>query len=167
MLIEDSVTMNEDRNFNLTDNIWYVTTIKDNEIVTLPVKITSSVIAQGRGYSTRYYILSYEVKIFKSFLHKWFDKQTIEYKPLNIKVLSDFVKKTPEEAELSYYNIMHTPHKDFTLLVKKRNEFINKNPDIFLNKMVNYNGISMSHPPKLFGDMEYNGFEVTRNISSN
>ena len=29
MLIEDSVTMIEDRNFNLTDNIWYVSTIKE------------------------------------------------------------------------------------------------------------------------------------------
>ena len=159
--------MIEDRNFNLTDNILYVTTIKDNDIVTIPVKITSMVIAQGRGYSTRYYTLSYEVITFKSFLHKWFNKLSVEYKPLKTKVLSDFVKKTPEEAELSYYNIMHTPHKDFTLLVKKRNDYIDRNPDVYLNKMMNYGGISMSHPPKLFGDMEYNGFEVTRNISSN
>jgi len=85
---------------------------------------------------------------YKSFIHKWFNKSSIRYVLHDEYIDIRFVKETDLEARISYLNILSKPNESLKPTIEKITyEFALKYPDIFLNKIQNYRGLIMSHPP--------------------
>jgi len=138
------------------NEIYYIAYIDNNEeLKSLPVKLEqiykeSSPYSSNRiYYQTKLYLPHY---YYKSFMHKWFDKKSVKYILDDKYVSIEYIAPTSHESIIKLLCITKSPHKGIKdIIANVLDTFADTYPDIYLDKIQNYSGMTCSHPPYIKG----------------
>ena len=152
------------------DTIYYIAYIDSNkEVKALPVKLEQIYIESSpysnhkRFFLTKLYLPQY---YYKSFMHKWFNKESVKYiLDTGPYISTEYLANTSQEAIINLLSITKSPHKGIKNIINKiLDTFADNYPDIYLDKIQNYSGMTCSHPPYIKGysiEVPDNSFRVT------
>lgn len=176
MMIYDGPSEYYKRGFNSEfkkDTPYYVALVnKNNELITVKVYIESlyeedsmpGFYSNNKPSNRMLAKLFIPQSYYKSFMHKWFNKPSTKYEFLDEYIYVQFIKPTELEAKMAYLNVMSNANATyFPAINQLSDEFALEYPDLFLNKMQNYKGLRISHPPKyqyVLNDIKSEGIQT-------